>query len=468
MAARSLRSLLCAIAFPILIPLTAAASSHSEAPGSALVRDLDLTDLYVFRSPDAPDTVTFVVNTYPFQEPGGGPNFYRFSDEGLYEIRIDNNGDAIQDITFQFRFRSSGPKTPSTWLYNTGPLSTIDDADFNRPQFYTLTRIEGRGTRASVVLATDLAVPPVNIGPKSTPDYAALSNAGVHSLAGNIKVFAGQADDPFFVDLGAIFDLGTLRPLANLHTIPPIASGAETAYDYVRGFNVNAIVLQVPISSVTRSGSEPIIGVWAASLAPRVLITTPGRRQGTAGFTQVSRLGTPLVNEVVIPVSLKDAFNGLEPSQDFALFNSNMTFQNAILDPELPALYDLLYRIPKAPTPRNDIVAAALTGLDGLNKPANVVPAEMLRINLSTPLTASPDRLGALAGDNQGFPNGRRLADDVTDILLRVFAGVLIPGMNVAPRNLLTDGVDTNDKPFRSTFPYLALAHQGKESRPHP
>lgn len=462
------RPLLFASMFIMLVPISVLASSHSEAPGSALVRDLDLTDIYVFRSPDAPDTVTFVINTYPFQEPGGGPNFYRFSDEGLYEIHIDNNGDASQDITYQFRFRSTGPKTPTTWLYNTGPITTIDDADFNRPQFYTLTRIMGRGTQNQTVLGTDLPVPPVNIGPKSTPDYAALSNAAVRTLPGNIKVFAGQADDPFFVDLGAIFDLGTLRPLANLHTIPPIASGAETAYDYVKGFNVNAIVLQVPISAVTRSANEPIIGVWATTLAPRVLVSTPGRRQATGGFTQVSRLGTPLVNEVVIPLALKDAFNGLDPTQDFPLFNSNMTFQNAILDPELSTLYELLYRIPKAPTPRNDIVAAALTGLDGLNKPANVVPAEMLRINLSTPVTASPDRLGALAADNQGFPNGRRLADDVTDILLRVFAGVLIPGMNVSPRNLLTDGIDANDKPFRSTFPYLALAHQGKESRPHP
>jgi hypothetical protein len=460
---------LWATALLILIPFGALASSHSEAPGSALVRDLDLTDVYVFRSPDAPDTVTFIINTYPFQEPGGGPNFYRFSDEGLYEINIDNNGDAVRDIVFQFRFRSTGPKTPTTWLYNTGPMTTIDDADYNRPQFYTLTRIDGpRGAGTQTVLGTDLPVPPVNIGPKSTPDYAALSNAAIRTLPNSVKVFAGQVDDPFFVDLGAIFDLGTLRPLANLHTIPPIASGAETAYDYVRGFNVNAIALQVPISSVTRSASEPIIGVWGTTSAPRVLLSTPGRRQATGGFTQVSRLGVPLVNEVVLPLALKDAFNGLDPSQDFPLFNSNMTFQNAILDPELAILYELLYRIPKAPTPRNDIVAAALTGLDGLNKPANVVPADMIRLNTSIAVTASPDRMGALAGDNQGFPNGRRLGDDATDVLLRVFAGVLIPGLNVAPRNLLTDGVDANDKPFRSTFPYLALAHQGKESRPHP
>ena len=451
----------------LLASLSAFASSHSEAPGSALVRDLDLTDFYVFRSPDAPDTVTFIAVTYPFQEPGGGPNFYRFSDEGLYEIHIDNTGDAREDITYQFKFRTE-VRNANTWLYNTGPITTIDDGDITRPQFYSVMRVNGaRRSGAVTVLGNDLPVPPVNIGPKSTPDYRALSDAGIRTLPGNIRVFAGQADDPFFVDLGAVFDLGTLRPFANLHRVPPIASGAETAYDYVKGFNANVIAIQVPIASVTQNAQNQIIGAWATTSAPRVLVNTAGRRQATGGYQQVSRLSTPLVNEVVVPLALKDAFNSLEPNQDLAVFNTNQTFQTAVLDPELPKLYSLLYGITSPAAPRNDIVAAALTGLDGLNKPANVVPAEMMRINLATPLTTSPNRLGALAGDNGGFPNGRRLADDVTDILLKVFAGVLVSGFNREPNNLLTDGVDANDLPFRSNFPYVALAQQGKESRPH-
>lgn len=453
----------------LLVPGALIASSHSEAPGSALVRDLDITDFYVFRSPDAPDTVTFILNTYPFQEPGGGPNFYSFSTEGVYEIHIDNNGDAREDITYQFKFRTSGPKNPNTWLYNTGPITTIDDADFNRPQFYSVTRIDGaRRSGTATVLGTDIPVPPANIGPKSTPSYQALSDAGIRTLTNNVKVFAGQADDPFFVDLGAIFDLGTLRPLANLHMVPPVASGAETPYDYVKGFNVNAIAIQVPIASVVQNATNQIIGTWATTSAPRVVISSPGARQTVGGLVQVSRLGNPLVNEVVIPLALKDAFNGLEPSQDAGLYGSNATFRKAVDDPELPALYQLLYGVSKAPTPRADIFAAALTGLDGINKPANVVPAEMIRVNLGTAVTASPNRMGALAGDTQGYPNGRRLGDDVTDILLQVFAGVLLPGMNVSPRNALTDGVSSNDKPFRSTFPYLAIAHEGKASMPHP
>lgn len=442
------------------------ASSHSEAPGSALVRDLDLTDFYVFRSPDKPDTVTFIAASYPFQEPGGGPNFYRFSDEGLYEIHIDNNGDAVEDITYQFDFRTE-VQNDATWLYATGPLTTIDDSDLTRPQFYSVARVDGpRRTGARTMLGVDLRVPPNNVGPKTTPDYEALSNAGIHDLGNGIQVFAGQADDPFFVDLGAVFDLGTLRPLANLHTIPPVATEPEIPYDFIRGFNVNVIAIQVPIASVV--GESQIIGAWATTSSPRLLIQSPGKRQGVGGFQQVSRLSTPLVNEVVMPLALKDAFNALEPRQDFPLFNSNETFRNAILDPELPKLYTLLYAIsPAPPLPRNDI-AAGLTGYPGLNQPAAVTPAEMIRLNLEIEPAETEDRLGVIAGDLAGFPNGRRLRDDVVDILLRVFAGVLVEGFNTEPYNLLTDGIDENDKAFRATFPYVAIAHEGKASRPHP
>ncbi|MDQ6769115.1 MAG: DUF4331 domain-containing protein [Gemmatimonadota bacterium] len=470
-------ALICALLF--VVPAVLFASSHREAPLITEDPTMDNTDVYIFRSPDAPDTITIIANYIPLEEPANGPNFYNFSPAGVYELHIDNNGDGKEDITYQFQFRND-IRDPSTFLYNTGPVLTLDSANLNFRQFYTVNRITGaRRSGGMNSLGSNFQVAPANIGPKSTPDYASLANAAVFTLPnGGGKVFAGPRDDPFFVDIGAIVDLLTLRPIQQLHRVPPMASSAP-GVDGLKGYNVHTIAIQVPISQLVAGGTVPtsatasnaVIGVWATSSRSRVTVLNTGStgRQTIGGFSQVSRLGMPLVNEVVMSLKFKDIFNGSEPSGDKALFDGNAEFRNRILDPEVAKLYTLLYGLSVPPAPRNDLVQVFLTGIPGANQPPNVVPAEMIRFNVATPVTpaTSVNRLGVIGGDSGGFPNGRRLADDVVDIELRVVAGVLVPGFNVSPNNALTDGVDANDKPFLSTFPYVALPNQGFDSRPH-
>ena len=455
------------------------ASSHREAPLITEDQTMDNTDVYAFRSPDAPNTITLIANYIPLEEPSSGPNFYNFSPYGVYEIHIDNNGDAIEDITYQFQFRNE-IANPQTFLYNVGPVLTLNSQNLNFKQFYTVTRINGQRRGGSATnLGGTFQVAPANIGPKSTPDYPALANAAIGTLASNGgRVFAGPRDDSFFVDIGAIVDLLTLRPIQQLHLVPPVLTSAP-GVDGLKGYNVHSIALQIPISQLVAGGTTPtaptannaVIGVWATSSRSRVTVLSTGavRRQSIGGTSQVSRLGMPLVNEVVLPLAFKDIFNASEPRGDKALFDTNADFRNRVLDPEVAKLYKALYGLDVPPAPRNDLVQVFLTGIPGANQPPNVVPAEMLRLNVAIPVTATTgvNRLGVIAGDNGGFPNGRRLVDDVTDISLRVVAGVLVPGFNKSPNNALTDGVDANDRAFLSTFPYTALPHQGFESRPH-
>ena len=466
-----LRRLVLLLSF--IVALSSFASSHREAPLITEDPTMDNTDVYVFRSPDAPDTVTIIANYIPLEQPAGGPNFYNFSEAGIYEIHIDNNGDAKEDITYQFQFRTD-VRNPMTFLYNTGPILTLDSANWNVRQFYSVTRIAGArrsGTRTTML--TSGRVAPANIGPKSTPDYAALASAAIENMSSSGgKVFAGPRDDPFFVDLGGIFDLLTLRPIQQLHLVPPVRNAAA-GVDGLRGYNVHTIAIQVPITQLVSGGTTPtgptaanaVIGVWASASRPRVTILNAGasRRQTISGATQVSRLGMPLVNEVVLPLAFKDIFNASEPAGDAPLFQANADFRNRVLDPEVPKLMKLLYNVDTPPAPRNDLVQVFLTGIPGANQPPNVVPAEMIRLNVAVPATASANvnRLGVIGGDLGGFPNGRRLGDDVVDVALRVVAGVLVDGFNKAPNNALTDGVDSNDKPFLSTFPYVALPHSG-------
>ena len=462
----------------LLLPASMFASSHREAPLTKEDPTIDQTDVYVFRSADAPGMINIIADWIPFEEAGEAPNYYSFSDSALYEIHIDNNGDAKEDITYQFRFRTDY-RSQNTFLYNTGPILTLDSANLNIRQFYTMTRVAGnRRTGTSTSLGSTFQVAPYNIGPKSTPDYASLANAAIGTLpSSGGKVFAGPRDDPFFIDVAAIGDLLTLRPLQQLHLIPPVRNAAP-GIDTLKGYNVHTIALQIPITSVTANGQTPtgatdanaIIGVWATTSRSKLLIRNAGTSslaQTFGGFTQVSRLGMPLVNEVVMSLAFKDIFNASEPSGDKPLFDSNADFRNRILDPELAKLYKLLYNIDSPPAPRNDLVQVFLTGLPGVNQPPNVVPAEMTRINLAVAPSASPNRMGALANDAAGFPNGRRLTDDVVDIELQVVAGVLVSGFNKAPNNTLTDGVDANDQAFLSTFPYVALPNQGYDHSHH-
>ena len=452
----------------LALPLTALASSHREAPSISKDPSVDNTDVYVFRSPDAPETVTLVANFIPFSAAQSGPNFWTLDDDALYEIHIDNNGDAKEDITYQFRFRTD-VRSKNTFLYNTGQVTSLNDTDLNVRQFYTVTRVDGnRRSGSPTVVGSEIQVAPWNVGPRSTPNYE--TNLGAPAVAtlnaGEGKVFVGPRDDPFFVDLGSVFDLLALRPIQSLHLVPNPANAAGV--DGLKGYNVHTIALQVPIARVLGSNSS-IIGVWSTASRSRVSVRSATSRpvQSLSSFVQVSRLGMPLVNEVVMPLAFKDIFNGSEPAGDYPLFQSNETFRNRVLDPEVAKLIPVLYPgVTVPPAPRNDLVSVFLTGIEGVNKPAGVVPSEQIRINLSTPVTASPNRLGAIAGDAGGFPNGRRLGDDAVDIALRVVAGVLVPGFDKSPNNALTDGVDANDRPFLTRFPYVATPHAGYDSMP--
>lgn len=450
------------LAVPLMAPHTRA-SSHREAPMISQDPAADTTDIYAFVSPDRPDSVTLIGCWYPFQEPGGGPNFYRFADDAEYVMHVDNDGDAKDDATFVFKFHTEY-RNPNTFLYNTGPIESLDSPNWNVRQFYSVTRISdiGEPNEYHSVLGTDIPVPPVNIGPKSTPNYEALARQAVRALGDGYNVFAGQRDDPFFVDVAAVFDLLTIRPG------PPGNRGGGK--DTLGGYNANCIALNAPIAYLTRNGQfnrdprdpNAIVGIWMSTNRSSMTVRSPGKSESSGGMVQVSRLGMPLVNELVIPLGLKDAFNGLDPTQDAAALSTPDGRIPLVQDPEPAKLLKALYGIDVPPAPRNDLVTVFLTGVPGLNQPANVKPSEMLRLNTALPPTQI-NKLGVIGGDTGGFPNGRRLMDDVVDIALRVVAGVLVDGYNKSPNNVLGDGVDANDKPFSNIFPYLATPWQGYE-----
>jgi hypothetical protein len=456
-----------------MIAPSVGASSHREAPSISRDPSADNTDTYAFVSPDKPTTVTFVANYVPLEDPAGGPNFNAFGDDVLYSINIDNKGDGKDHIQYQFRFKTAF-RNPKSFLYNANQVTSPDDPDWNMPQTYSVTRKEDG---KSVKIADGLLTPPVNVGARSTPNYHDIATKAVYPLSGvngTGMVFAGQRDDPFFVDLGSIFDLGGLRPFNSLHVIPlPNAPGR----DNVKGLNVHSIVLQVPIIDLTRDHKMPkdekdpkaVIGVYASASRQRVTVLKEDGTDGAGGdWVQVSRLGEPLINEVIIPVGQKDRWNRRDP-QDDAFFIRNY------LTPELAGLVNFLYPAldDVNTTNRQDLVTILLTGVPGLNFLAQGdTKADLLRLNMMiAPSSTDPnsvDRLGALAGQLDGFPNGRRLADDIVDIELRAIAegyGPILNGLlglpNRSPNNQIGDGVDKNDEPFQTTFPYLADPHQG-------
>jgi hypothetical protein len=364
---------------------------------------------------------------------------------------IDNNGDAVEDVTYQFRFKTQ-VLNPNTVLYNTGTITDLDSPSFNVRQTYSVTRVTGPRRRgASQVLATDLPTPPVNVGLRSTPNYAALAAAAVRQLPNNSQVFAGQRDDPFFVDLN-VFDLLAVPP-ADIDNSDSLA-----------GFNVHTIAIEVPISSVTATGARPssssdpsaVIGIWSTASRPSVTSRAGGQEANSPRYVQVSRLGHPLVNEVVIPRGTKDTFNAIEPTSDAAALDF-------VLNPEVPKLLSALFGIQSPPAPRNDLVTIFLTGIPGLNQVVGGTPSEMLRLNVAITPVSNPNRLGVLAGDISGFPNGRRLGDDVVDIAFRVMAGAspLTPSFNMGINAQLGDGVNANDVPFLDAFPYVGLPRAG-------
>jgi len=443
--------------FGPLHPGPAQASSHSEAPGTSKDRLADDTDLYAWVAADAPGAVTFVGNWVPLIEPNSGPNFATFDDDASYYINVDNVGDSHKHIRFEFTFHTTR-QNENTFLYNTGVVTSLDDPDLNVRQSWTLTRIDV-DTNQETVLGTG-RVAPAYVGPISMPDYALLAQSAIQTLPGGYKVFVGPRDDPFFVDLAAVFDLLSIRR-------PPGDRGKGV--DGVGGFDVMSVVLQVPKELLTKDGTAPnpsrsnqILGIWDTAERPE---TRTIHGDGTIGFSgpdvQVSRLGMPLVNEIVIPLGKKDLFNASEPFNDVANFGAY------VVDPEPAKLLHALFGINVPPAPRNDLVSVFATGVPGLNQPAGGSPGEMLRLNMTIPPSANPNRLGVLAGDLAGFPNGRRLADDVVDIELRVVAGVLVNGFNIAPNNQLGDGIDANDMPFLPYFPYVAPPQNPRNHEHH-
>ena len=454
-------------------------SSHREAPEISKDPVADNTDVYAFVSPDAPDTVTLISNYIPLEGPDGGPNFYEFGDDVLYEIHISNNGSADADISYQFRFTTQ-LRNPDTFLYNTGPITALNSASWNRFQTYSVTKVVQTGDDVrETLLASNLTSPPCNIGPRSTPNYPALAQAAVHHLPSGETVFAGQRREGFYVDLGAIFDLGDLRPFQNLHLIP---TAAMPGVDSTKAVNVHTIAIQVPKHLLTHDGSTPtdatsakaVIGVYASASRRKAKIRAGDNDQSwdTGPWIQVSRLGNPLFNEVIVPMSRKDKWNALPPKAD-------NEFAQYVQHPELAHLLPVLYpgvfpHLAGLSAARADLVAILLTGLPtgvikGFQNYTGKTQADMLRLNMAIPVATNPSPLGIIGGDLAGFPNGRRVADDTVTIEIRAIAGVTYPLIDpsYAPdgaASLVTDGLTPGSDRYISTFPYLGEPLGGYET----
>ena len=484
----------CALAALTLAGSAAFASSHREAPAIAQMPAVDGTDLYMFRSYESGRAgfVTILANYIPLQDPPGGPNFFMFDDKALYEINIDNNGDAKEDISFKFRFNNTskgqaltvGGKSVKIPLINKGTISDVNDVDLNVRETFTVEVARGgRRNNASANSgsvtnasggAKEFDKPVDNIGEKSIPDYAGYAAKHIYNVAipgceGTAKMFVGQRKEPFYIAVGKVLDLINLNPLG-----PEVSGNANN----LEGKSVTTIALEVPIACLATS-ADPVIGAWttASKRQGNLFNPTPGSGLGkgsTGGgaWAQVSRLGMPLVNEVVIGLDDKDKFNASKPSGD-------TQFIDYVTNPSLPALIQSLFPSALAPTnfPRTDLVTVFLKGLDGLNQPKNVVASEMLRLNTSTAVTApaAQNALGVAGGDNAGFPNGRRPADDVTDVSIRVAMGALCvltgatdtlkvgckPSDAPAGGMAFTDGVRKTAADYPVVFPYLSTPAPG-------
>jgi hypothetical protein len=427
--------------------------------------------------------VTLIANFVPLEDPAGGPNFSSFGDDVQYEIHVDNDGDGVENVTYRFNFRTVNT-IPDTFLYNVGPIESLVSKNWNRRQYYTVTRIaNGKG----MTLGKGLTCPPDNVGEHSTPNYAALAAAAIHSLPGGRKVFAGQRAEGFYVDLGAIFDLGTLRPFQNAHLIKMPASGGINA---TKQKNIHSIAIQVPKTDLTKdhyaatdaTDLRSTIGVYATASRQRSRVFSGEGEYTDAGpFVQISRLANPLVNEVLIPVGMKDKWNSSKPADD-------KNYADHFAHPELADLLPVLYpgvfpnleKLNKSGASRADLLAILLTGI-----PAGIVPgfqnftgttqADLLRLNMAIPPTTSkPSNLGLIGGDAAGFPNGRRVFDDVTTIELRAIAGATYPLVAKsytpdAAAGAITQGLTSSNKDVNAentvnyiySFPYLGLPHSG-------
>jgi Domain of unknown function (DUF4331) len=456
-------------------------SSHREAPEISKDPVADSTDVYAFVSPDAPDTVTLIANYIPLEGPAGGPNFYSFGDDVLYEILVDNNGDGQPDITFQFQFHTEIADR-NTFLYNVAPILSLDSPNWNNRQFYSVATVKNGQYKQ---IASNLASPPCNIGPLSTPHYANLAHEAVHEIPGGIKVFAGQRAEGFYVDLGSIFDLATLRPFQQLHEQygMHVFSKPADGVNATAQLNVHSIAIQVPKSMLLwgsphgqESDQGSVIGVWttASRQAAEVWDAQSSSSVSSGPFRQVSRLGNPLINEVLIPLGSKDFWNTQTPCNDKQFASNYAHPELAGLLPVLyPGVFPNLAKLVAAGTARADLEAILLTGIPsgiipGFQNFTGSVQADMLRLNTAIKPSKKPNQLGLIGGDPAGFPNGRRVFDDVVTIELRAIAGVTVPLVDPsfkpdAAAGLITDGLTAKSVPsgYLNTFPYLGVPYSG-------
>jgi Domain of unknown function (DUF4331) len=456
------------LAFAALLPAfalaaPALASSHREAPAISNDPVADNTDVYFFRDPVATSRLVMIGNWIPLEEPAGGPNFFHFEPNIRYEFNVDSNGDGVEDFVYRLGFTRHVRNGTDTFLQNTGPVASPTDPNLNVYYTYSVARCLGPSPDQTTcsTLGSDLLEAPNNVGPKSYPaGYGKGSNIAstVYDIDDSTRVFAGQRSEQFYLDLGMIFDLINFRP----GTLPGDHGGGVNT---TAGYNVHTIAISVPIQNLTNNHTVPtdiadpnaIVSMWSSTWRRATTTLSPAGEAPIVegGWVQVSRLGNPLINEVVIPIGLKDQFNGTHPVDDGQ-------YGAYVLDPILPKALKALFDIDSPPAPREDLLALVL-GIDGLTRRPGEVVSDQLRLNVAihpTPIYAV-DRLGVLAGDLAGFPNGRRPYDDTVDIALRVVAGVLVPGFDVFPNNALGDGVDGPDVPFIAGFPFLWTPHSG-------
>jgi len=494
------------------------AASHREAPLTALDHKADITDFYAFVSYDDPSKVTLIMDVDPLLEPANGPNYFPFDPDIRYAIHIDNDFDAKRDIAFEFRFQSEirlpassqplallgdgngrsspinspAPVPPGTPIIPPA-ITALDGAGsegLGLRQTYTVTAIRGGEVDATRTLLSEgrtLYAVPTNVGPRTMPNYPALADKGIYDLGSGVKVWAGTADDPFYADLGAIFDTLNFNPLAFGTFIPGVLDASQdllpdnSTADSVAGFNVNAIAIEVPIAMLTQDGkphtvNDPLatIGIWATTARPKVKVysNTPGDPALTSqNLIQIQRMGNPLINELIIGLGSKDKFGQSRPQDDDQ-------FSSFILDPMLARYYNIYHdvNLPLPDAPRTDL--ELLIQYKPLIAAAGTPPgpvADLLRLNTGVPATAAVDRkrLGLLTlldgntsnDDRAGFPNGRRVSDDVVDVVARAVLGVFDSRFNSFPNTNFGDGVNSNDVPYRETFPYLGYAHSGRDSR---
>jgi hypothetical protein len=453
------------LAAAIAVPL-GFGSSHREAPNIALDPAADNTDVYAYTADDAPKALTIAADWIPGQVPANGPNFFRFDDRAHYYVNIDNTGDGVADLRYEFKFHTN-TRNPNSFLYAGPGTQDFQDPGLNVVQRYDLTRevMKNGKVKSEKEIAKGLPVAPPNIGPKTFPDYQNFVNESIKTLDDGTKVFVGERDDPFFVDLGAAFDAINVRE----------GTGNEgQGKDDLSGTNTSATILQIPESRVTKNGkpvsgadaSNAVVGVWSTTERRRLEVQNANADSGSPRkvrdkrneFVQVSRLGNPLVNEVIIPLGKKDKFNRTKPDKDAENYGA------FVVKPELAATLNALFGVGAPENDRTDIVQAVLQGIPDLNEhsgPNAGTPVDTVKINLGVPPSPTPSRFGVIGGDNAGYPNGRRLTDDVVDIDLQVVAGFLVG--NQVP---LGDGVDRNDKQFLSHFPYLAAPDSGFDSNP--